>query len=349
MDGKKRFLVTGASGFLGYTLCKYLVDKNCHVRGADIYDFDYPDLKDEIDFWKGDIRNRKLMDKIMKNIDIVIHSAAALPLWSKDEIFSTNVKGTRNILQKGLGNEVEKVIFISSSSVYGIPENPPMDENSPLQAMEAYAESKIKAEKVCFEFRNKGLCVPVLRPKTFAGPYRLGVFQIINDWVKDGKNIPIIGDGNNRYQLLHINDLNEAIYVTSTTKNRKANDTFNVGAKKFSTLRGDLQKLLDYAGFGKKVIPIPSKLVVPTLKIFQKFNLSPLYEWIYEASDKDNYISVDKIQRKLSWEPEKSTSDVWIDTYKWYLEEKEKYEGRTGVTHRVPWKQGILKLFKILF
>lgn len=345
----KTFLVTGSSGFLGYHVCKYLIKRSQKVRGVDIQDFDYPDIGHEVEFFKGDIRDKKLLEKVMEGVDVVIHGAAALPLWRRREIFSVNTDGTKTILQTAFDLGVKRVIFISSTSVYGIPEEHPVDENHPLRGVGPYGESKIEAEGICLGFRRKGACVPILRPKTFAGPMRLGVFQILCDWVKDGKNIPIIGKGSNKYQLLHIDDLIEAIYLVSIAAENKVNDTFNVGATEFQTMREDLQALLDYAGFGKHVIPIPSWLVIPALKTLEYLHLSPLYEWVYETADKDHYVSVDKFQRTLGWQPKKTTADVWIDTYRWYVREFKNCEKETGITHRVAWKQGILRLVKLFF
>ena len=345
----KTFLVTGASGFLGYHICKYLLAKGQKVRGIDIATFDYPDIASEVTFFKGDIRNRDLLGKAMRGADVVIHSAAALPLWPKKEIFSINVDGTRRVLETAHKLGLGRVVFISSTAVYGIPKEHLVDENYPLSGVGPYGESKIEAEGICLEFREKGLCVPILRPKTFAGPKRLGVFQIICEWVQEGKNIPLIGSGNNKYQLLHIDDLVEAIYLVSTAPRDKVNDTFNVGAAKFQSMKADLQVLLDYAGFGKHVIPIPSWLVVPALKILHYLRLSPLYEWIYETADKNHYVLIDKLQRELGWKPRKTTAEVWIDTYSWYRKEYGNKEVETGVSHRVAWKQGILKLVKLFF
>ncbi|MFC2002703.1 NAD-dependent epimerase/dehydratase family protein [Chloroflexota bacterium] len=345
----KTFLITGASGFLGYHLCRTLLDRGEVTRGIDIEPFAYPDITDGVTFFHGDIRDSHLLAEAMRGVNIVIHGAAALPLWSKKEIFSTNVDGTKNVLQIAHDSDVQRVIFISSTAVYGVPKQFPVDENHPLEGVGSYGESKIEAEKACLEWRRKGMCVPILRPKSFAGPMRLGVFQILCDWVKDSKNIPIVGSGNNRYQLLHVEDMIEAIYLVVTAPSDKANDSFNVGATEFKTMKADLQALLDYAGFRKHVRPFPSLLVIPALRALEYLHLSPLYEWIYETADKDHYVSVDKLEQELSWKPRKTTADVWIDTYKWYLGECESHEKKTGVSHRVAWKQGVLRFVKLFF
>ena len=344
-----KWLVTGASGFLGYHVCMGLINRGIHVRGVDIASFDYPDLAPDVRFTQGDIRDAELMENLMQGVKVVVHGAAALPLASRDEIFSTNVDGTRVVLEQAAKAGCERVIFISSTSVYGIPETHPVDEAYPLVGVGPYGESKIAAEGVCRDFSEKGLCVPVLRPKSFAGPKRLGVFQILCEWVQEGRSVPIVGSGRNRYQLLHVADLVDAIVQVADAPLDVANGVFNVGATEFASMRDDLQALLDYAGHGKRVVGIPSWLVIPALKVLERLHLSPLYEWIYETADKDHYVSVDKAQQVLGWQPLWSTADVWIDTYKWYVSEANDTPLGTGVSHRVAWKQGMLRLVKLFF
>ena len=344
-----KFLVTGASGFLGYHVCKFLIEKNQEVIGLDVNDFEYDDLKNEIKFYKGDIRDSKLIEKVTENVDVVMHGAAALPSESKKVIYDVNLKGMDNILESCIKNKVKRLIYISSTAVYGIPKQHPIDEDAPKIGVGPYGETKIIDEQKCDEYRKKGLTITILRPKTFAGPYRLGVFQIFCDWVYSKKNIPIIGSGKNKYQLLHVQDLVDAIYEVSIAPKENVNDVFNVASYEFKTMKEDLQKVLDYAGYGKKVIPIPSILVIPPLKVFEILHLSPLYEWVYETADKDHYVSVNKLMEKTHWKPKYSTADVWVDTYKWYKENVNKIKKGTGTTHRVAWKQGILEVVKWFF
>ena len=91
----------------------------------------------------------------------------------------------------------------------------------------------------------------------------------------------MIGEGNNRYQLLDVEDLCEAIYKCLTLPKETVNDTFNIGAKVFKTMKEDYQSVLDYAGFGKKIIPLPKTPVILALKILAFLRLSPLYKWVY--------------------------------------------------------------------
>jgi len=196
-------------------------------------------------------------------------------------------------------------------------------------------------------FRTSLRRVDKVRPKTFIGTARLGVFQILYDWVDSGKHIPIIGKGYNRYQLLEVTDLTNAIALAVSSPHELANDTFNVGAVRFDQVRKDVGDLCDFAGNGARVMPVPSKLVKPALAFFEFIHVSPLYKWVYGTADKDSYVSTDKITEKLGWNPKFSNSDALITSHKWYLEHKDELaHTRPGVTHRVGWNQGVLGFFK---
>jgi len=118
--------------------------------------------------------------------------------------------------------------------------------------------AKIEAEQVCATFRDRGLCVPGLRPKSFVGPERLGVFELLYDFAAQGRNFPVIGSGANRYQLLDVEDLCDAVYLCATLNTAKVSDVFNVGAAEFATMREDFQAVLDWAGLGKRIVSLPA-------------------------------------------------------------------------------------------
>jgi len=343
-----KILVTGGSGFLGINLIRYLLKRNYEIISLDITDFDYPE-KNKIKIITGDISNDAIVKSAMRDIDIVVHTAAALPLYSPEEIYTTDVKGTRLLLHRAFMNKVSRFIHISSTAVYGIPDHHPLSETDKLDGVGPYGKAKIEAENLCLEFRKKNLCVPIIRPKSFIGPERLGVFALFYDWAKDGKNFPMIGNGNNRYQLLDVEDLCEAIYKCIILPKDLVNSTFNIGAKEFTTMKEDYQAVLDYAGFGKKIIGLPEKPIILTLKLLEALKLSPLYKWVYETASKDSFVSITRAEDMLGFTPKFSNKDALIRNYKWYLENLNKFKDDTGVSHRVPWKQGILKLAKLFF
>lgn len=342
--------ITGISGFLSINLVRYLLEKGyTHISGIDLVDFTYPE-RDRITFYQGDIRDREAVRRSMAGAEIVIHTAAALPLYPPEEIYTTDVVGTRILLEEAHAIGVKRFIHISSTAVYGVPDHHPLYEDDPLIGVGPYGKAKIEAEDVCLEYRQKGMCVPILRPKSFIGPERLGVFAIFYEWASEGKNFPMIGSGNNRYQLLDVEDLCEAIHTCMTLDAEKVNDTFNIGAAEFSTMRQDYQAVLDEAGFGKRIIPFPAGPVILALKILEALNLSPLYPWIYETASKDSFVSIEKAQRVLNFQPKYSNRDALLRNYRWYLANKDALaQSGEGVTHRVPWKQKALKLVKIFF
>ncbi len=344
-----KLLITGGAGFLGINMVRYLLERKNEVVSLDITEFDYEDCKDKILEIKGDIRDKKTVDTAMKDIDIVIHTAAALPLYSKEEIHTTDVIGTRNLLEAAEKHKVKRFIHVSSTAVYGIPDHHPLKEDDKLDGVGPYGIAKIQAEEECLKFRENGMCVPILRPKSFIGPERLGVFALLYDWAKDGKGFPMIGDGSNRYQLLDVEDLCEAIYLCATLDEKKVNDTFNIGAKKFATMREDYQAVLDAAGFGKKIVGLPEKPIIWTLRFLELLKLSPLYKWVYETASKDSFVSIEKAELVLGFNPRFSNQDALLRNYKWYLDNLIKFQNQSGVSHRVPWKQGILKIAKMFF
>ena len=344
-----KLLITGGSGFLGINLIRYLKARDIDIVSLDIVDFDYPDMNGKIEAICGDIRDKEAVNKAVEGVDIIIHTAAALPLYSPEEILSTDIEGTRNLLEAAEKFNIKRFIHISSTAVYGIPDHHPLYEDDKLDGVGPYGDAKIQAEEECLKYRNKGMCVPIIRPKSFVGPERLGVFDLLYDWAKDGHGFPMIGKGDNRYQLLDVEDLCEAIYLCCTLDERKVNDIFNIGAKKFKTMREDYQAVLDYAGHNKKIRSLPEKPVILTLKILEAMKLSPLYKWVYETASKDSFVSIEKAEKILGYHPKYSNKDALIRNYKWYLKNFDKFKNQSGVSHRVPWKQGILKLAKKFF
>lgn len=343
-----RVLLTGGAGFLGINLARYLLAKDHDIVSLDIEDFAYPE-RDRINEITGDIRDRTLVDQAMDGIDFVIHCAAALPLYSADEIYSTDIDGTRNVIDSARQSGVQRFIHISSTAVYGIPDHHPLCEDDTRVGVGPYGEAKVEAENICFAYRDEGMTVPVIRPKSFVGPERLGVFALFFDWAKDGRGFPMIGDGSNRYQLLDVEDLCEAICLCMTLPEEAINDTFNIGAKDFTTMGEDYQAVLDYAGFGKKVTGLPAEPAIWLLRLLESLQLSPLYKWVYETAAKDSFVSIQKAKEQLGFTPKFSNKDALIRNYQWYLDNLDAIESQSGISHRAPWSQGILKLAKLLF
>ncbi|MDQ3285698.1 MAG: NAD-dependent epimerase/dehydratase family protein, partial [Actinomycetota bacterium] len=308
---RQKVLITGGAGFLGINLIRHLLARGYEISSLDVEEFDYPE-RGRIETIKADIRDKALVDRAMEGIDLVVHTAAALPLYSPEDIYTTDVEGTRNVLEAARRHVVERVVHVSSTAVYGIPDHHPLYETDKLEGVGPYGQAKIQAEMICLEYRARGTVVPIIRPKSFVGPERLGVFALLYDWAFTGRNFPMIGIGNNRYQLLDVEDLCEAIYLTLTLPEERVNDTFNIGAREFTTMKEDYQAVLDYAGHGKKVVGFPAAPAIWGLRILDKLELSPLYKWVYETASKDSFVSIEKAERELGFRPKYSNKDALL-------------------------------------
>lgn len=344
-----KVLVTGGSGFLGINLIRLLHEKGYGLVSLDLVPFDYADMMPHVTGIVGDIRKRADVDRAMAGVDLVVHTAAALPLYAPEDIMSTDVQGTRVVLESALAHGIKRAVHISSTAVYGVPDHHPLIETDKLDGVGPYGQAKIDAENVCLEFRQQGMIVPIIRPKTFIGPERLGVFDILFDWALDKRNFPMIGSGRNRYQFLDVADLCDSILLAMTLPAEKVNDTFNVGAREFRTMREDYQAVLDEAGFGKKVVGLPEGPVILALKFLEALKLSPLYKWVYDTAGKDSFVSIEKAERILGFNPRFSNQDALLRNFRWYRDNRQSFAHASGVSHRVPWKQGALGLLKNFF
>jgi nucleoside-diphosphate-sugar epimerase len=338
--------ISGGAGFLGLHLARRLVADGHEVRSLDLLELNDPPLEGRVREIRGDIRDEAAARELVDGARILVHAAAALPIrGSRKEIRSVNVDGTLTLLSAAAEAGVRRVVFVSSTAVYGVPDKHPIEEQDPLHGVGHYGESKIEAEDVCRAFMRRGLECVIVRPKTFIGPERLGVFEILFDWIREGRRIYTLGDGSNRYQLLAVEDLVEAI-VLSASKRAATGETLNVGAKEFGTVRSDLQALIDHAGSSSRLTPIPVRPAEIGLRALELARVSPLAEWHYKTAHRDSFVDISKAERILGWKPRLSNAKALIETYDWYTEHRDQVAGAAGVTHRVPWNQQALGLLK---
>ncbi len=339
-----RWSITGGAGFLGLHLARRLVADGHEVRTLDLAPLDDAPLEGAVEELRGDVRDQAACSRLVDGAEVLVHAAASLPiLASREAIRSVNVDGTANALAAAAEAGVRRVVFISSTAVYGVPEKHPIVEDDPLVGVGHYGESKIDGERLCLDFARRGLETTIVRPKTFIGPERLGVFEILFDWIREGRRIPILGNGSNRYQLLAVEDLVDA--VVRAAEAPVAGEALNVGAKEFGTVRSDLQALIDHAGSHARLRPIPPKPAELVLRALELAHLSPLAEWHYKTAHKDSFVDVSKAERLLGWTARLSNEQALIETYDWYLANRSRLAG-AGVTHRVPWNQRALAVVK---
>jgi nucleoside-diphosphate-sugar epimerase len=336
--------ISGGAGFLGLHLSRRLIADGHAVRTLDVVPLDDVDLEGRLEELRGDVRSTVDARRLVAGADVLVHAAAALPIQeSRAAIRSVNVDGAAVTFAAALEADVRRVVLISSTAVYGVPERHPIHEGDPLVGVGHYGESKIDAERLCDAFARRGLEVVIVRPKTFLGPERLGVFEILFDWIREGRRIPILGDGSNRYQLLAVDDLCDA--VVRCLDADVAGEALNIGAARFGTVREDLEALIAHAGSGSRLRPVPARPAELALRALELARLSPLAEWHYRTAHRDSFVSIDKAGSLLGWEPRLSNAETLCETYDWYLAHRGTMRA-AGITHRVPWDQRALALIR---
>lgn len=339
-------LVTGGAGFFGSHLIEALLTRGEDVRVLDLANLDLPHLAQRVEVIHGDIRDPAAVAKACDGVDVVYHTASLVPLSKAGRGFAdVNVQGTKCLLEMAAAAKVKKLVHLSSSSVYGIPQTLPITEEHDIRPLGQYGWAKYQAEQLFDEHRRQGLEVTIIRPRTIVGPRRLGIFHILFDWIKRGSRVWILGPGSERLQLLSARDLTNACILAAQ---RGGQTVYNIGAAEYGTLRSDLQALIDYAGSASRLTSLPPGLARLALRLLDKLNLSPLVDWHYQTIDKPFYFSLDKAQRQLGWRPQDANRDMLIESYDWFLKNSQQLEGAVGTTHRLAPDQGWLKFFRRL-
>ena len=343
----KTHLVTGSSGFLGSYIVQKLLDNGDKVIGID--KFENLNFKNKIDFYRVDINdNYKNLVKYFKNVDIVHHNAALVPIMKAgNQFFITNVDGTENVLKASIVSNVEHFSHMSSSAIFGAPkgnENVDVENPSPK---EIYGRSKFLAEKKVEKYLsgNSFKSCSIIRPRTVVGPGRLGIFSILFDWVKDDKKIPIIGDGMNKFQFSHPLDLAE---VSIETGLRSISGKFNIGVDDYSFLKDDLNNFFLKVGSKSKVFTTNKYLCISMLYLLEKLRLSPLTSYHILVYNKNFHYDLDHAYKKLKWRSKYSNVDVLHEAFVWYKSNYKNISNNNSVHSKIL-NQKIFKVIKNVF
>lgn len=355
-----KVLITGGSGTFGKNLLRHLIAAGSYdITSLDLSPLDAP-LARQVGFIRCDIRDAEKVSAAMRNVDVVIHAAAAAPSYPPAEIHSIDVIGTKVLLQAAFDAGVERFVHISTTAVYGLSDQQPSRESDALKAYDPYNTAKINAEKLCQEFREKGLCIPILRPKSLVGPERLGLFAILYEWAYEGRNFPMVGKGDVPYQFLDIADFCRAAQLCMHADKAVVNDTFNIAAQRYATIREDYQAVLDAAGYGKRIICLPALPMIAALRVLELTRLSPLYRRLYLKLLIGSQVCTKKAERILGFVPTHSNQEALIRNYRWYAQNRDSFRRQagisdaalwrqTGLTNNTLWRQGALRLGKAFF
>jgi len=264
-------LITGGAGFIGSHLCEKYVSEGETVFCLD--NFENGDLRNvyglitrkNFKLIRGDIRHTDPLEKIMVDVDAIIHLAAQIhverSIVEPKLTFDVNVLGTLNILEVARSYDVEKIIHTSTSEVYGSARNLPMNEDHPLCAPHPYGASKIAADRLCYAYvQTYGMNICIARPFNTFGPKQKdhgygGAISIFTKRVLSGQPPIIYGDGNQTRDYMYIDDLVRA-YELILKNSRPLKEVINFGTGKEVKIIDLANKIIRFCNRRGKIKPV---------------------------------------------------------------------------------------------
>jgi nucleoside-diphosphate-sugar epimerase len=339
-------LITGGSGYFGCLLRDRLLERGWSVRIFDLDDAD--DRPPEVEFVRGDIRDAQSIAAACRDVEVVFHNVAQVPLAKDRELFwSVNCGGTENLLVAAVASGVRKIVHTSSSAVFGIPPRNPVDESVEPRPGEAYGRAKLEGERLVRRFvETEGVDATIIRPRTILGHGRLGIFQILFNWLEEGRAIPVLGRGDNLYQFVHADDLADACIRAA---DRAGFAIYHVGAERFGTMRETLEALCTHAGTGSRVRSVPMAPAVIAMKTTSALGLSPLGPYHALMYGRSLHFDLRRVREELGWRAKWSNAEMICQSYDWYRSHRQEIAEGAGSPHRSAVKQGILSLLKRFF
>ncbi len=333
-------LVAGGSGYFGAVLVDHLVRAGRTVRVFDL--IDAPDRPPQAEFIRGDIRDPQALRQAVAGAAAVFNCVAMVPLARDVKAFwSVNRDGAGHLLQACLEQKVEKVVHLSSSAVFGVPARNPVDDSVEPTPREEYGRAKLAAEALCRDYAGRGLDVTVIRPRTIMGPGRLGIMQIIFEWVRQGSNLPVLGRGDNLYQFVHADDLAGACLKAAA---KKGPAVFNVGAADFRSMRETLQGLIDHGGTASRIVSLPRVPATIAMMAAGGLGLMPLGPYHHLMYGRSMYFDLTRVRAELDWEPRHGNVAMFRQSYDWWIQNRDRVLASSGASHhRSPVDQGVLK------
>jgi nucleoside-diphosphate-sugar epimerase len=338
-------LVTGGSGYLGETVVRRLRARGDRVRVLDLVD--NGDRPGDVEFVRGDVRDAGTVARALEGIDVVHHNVAQVPLAKdREKFWSVNVTGTQLVLEEALRQGVRKVVLVSSSAIYGVPDANPVTLATVPRPQEAYGRAKLEGERVAEAYVARGLDVAIVRPRTILGHGRLGIFQILFEWVRTGRPVYTLGPGQNRYQFVHADDLVDLCLLADRASGPAV---YLGGAARFGTMRELLTGLVAHAGSGSPVRALPFRATQLAMRVTSKLGLSPLGDYHALMYGREMFFDIADTQAQLGWTPRHSSAEMIAESYDWYVAHREEVLARTDASaHRSAVKLGVLKILERL-
>ncbi len=313
-------LITGGTGFLGRELASQLSSKGKKVRVFDLKDPQV--LTERVEFKRGDIRDFADVMDACRAAETVYHLVGIVPQAraSKSVMRTVNVGGTRNVVDACLKNGARRLVFVSSSEVYGFLEKVPCPETAITAPIGEYGVNKVAGELLCMEaMRRSALEVSIIRPTTIIGPYNWdSFFEMLFKLLDSNMPVPVPGKGDARWHVIHVEDAARALMLAGE-RDEAAGETFNLASS------GDVPTHLEIALTLKKlaksrarVVKINKNLAKWVLKVLCTFGLSPLEPDQFLVGFSDYVLDVSKIEKTLGWKSKFDSLGAFKANYDWY-------------------------------
>ena len=311
-------LITGGSGYLGVAIARKLLQQDVPVR---VYDLARSArLPENVEFVHGDVCDFDKLKEAMAGCVAVHHLVGIMPQAraSQERMQAVNVGGTENVLRSASEAGVKRVVFVSSSEVYGCPKSIPIKEDDALAPICEYGRNKLASEKLCREYRDRtGIEVVILRPPTIVGPEMdEPTFLRSLEMARRGHFV-CVGPGTHRFQMSFVDDVAEACILASQ-RDGIDGEAFNIGAEGTLPFRKQLEEVAKYLNKEPKIRSIPSGLFKTIMKILYPLGLSPLEPEHLHLLDADFVMDVSKARTMLGWTPTRTDLEMLIETYEWY-------------------------------
>lgn len=316
----RRFLITGGTGFLGTYLWQEIVRRGGAVR---LFDYRASQTLEALpaaerpECHVGDVRDVRALADACQGVDGVFHCAAlpsiARGTWSTYE--GINVRGTENVLGCARSAGARRAVYLSSSTVYGVPDHSPLRESDPLLPQGPYSTTKVKAEQICARAADATFTVPIIRPRVILGAGRLGIFSLLFRRVLEGRPLFVLGRGRNAFQFTHVRDVVSGCLLAME---RGLSEPYNVGCEELLGVRKELEALVDHAGSRSRIWPVPAGAARLALRGLTALGVSPLVHEQFSIADRDFVLATRKARDHLGWRPTASNLDCLIEAFDWF-------------------------------
>jgi UDP-glucose 4-epimerase len=297
-----KILITGGAGFIGSHLCDKYVEAGHNVICLDnfmtgnILNIRPLIHKRNFKLINGDIRDFDLMEKIMPEVDVVFHLAAQIhvdrSVVEPKATYEINVIGTQNVLESARMYDVKKIIYASTSEVYGSAQYAPIDEKHPLEAPHPYGASKIAADRMCYSYlQTYGMNIVIMRLFNVFGPRQKdigygGVISIFTRRILNNMPPIIYGDGQQTRDYTYITDAIKA-YDLAINHNEPITEPINFGTGKEVSIINLAEMILDLTGKNGGLKPVHvqprigevKRLIADAAKAKKLLGWSPTYDF----------------------------------------------------------------------